>query len=88
MIQLVFQDPLHISNHPGLMDKLIITILQPALNYMKSLDTGALAENPLRTENRDLPPQAIIGTAIEFAEAASTSLAYTGISSCGGNFVL
>ena len=88
LIQIVFQDPLYISNEPGVLDRLIITILPPALVYMKSLATGAMTENPLRTFSSNLPPQVILGTAIEAAAAASDSLKNVGQSSTVSNVVL
>jgi hypothetical protein len=45
----------------------MITILPPAIQYMRSLATGLLTENLLRTEIRDVPPQVILGAAIESA---------------------
>ena len=69
MIQIVFQDPLYISNEA--IDKLSITILPAALPYFKSLDSGALTSHPLRTEIKNLPPQVILGQAvIEVSKAA------------------
>jgi hypothetical protein len=56
MIQLVFEDPLYISNDIHLVDIIKITILPPALRYFKSLASGALTENPLGAYSRNLPP--------------------------------
>ncbi len=71
MIQVVLQDPLYISIYPGVLDKLIITINPDALVYMRSLATGVMTENPLRTVSRDFPPQVILGSIIESVEKAS-----------------
>ena len=64
---------------------MVITILPPALKYTKSLATGALPENPLRTEVKDLPPQAILGVVIESVELASSTMMNFGLSSSIGN---
>lgn len=70
-IQLEFQDPLYISTSPGVLDKLQIKILPPALMYLKSLDTGAMTEDPLRAVSKELLPQVILGATIEAAEEAT-----------------
>ena len=54
---------------------------------MKSLANGALAENPLRTVFKDLPPQVIFGAAIESAQTVSSILKNFGLSSSAGNIV-
>ncbi len=68
IIQVVLQDPLYISTDPVVLDKLIITIRQSALVYMRSLDTGAMTEDPLRTVSREFPPQNILGATIKTFE--------------------
>jgi hypothetical protein len=85
---LVFEDPLYISKNPGSLDKLVITILPPALKYFKTLATGALTDHPLRTDIRNLPPQVILGKAIESAQVASDSLKNFGQSSVIGNVIV
>jgi hypothetical protein len=45
---------------------------------MRSLATGAMTENPLRTVSREFPPQNIIGVTIETFEQVSVSLQDTG----------
>jgi hypothetical protein len=74
MIQLVFENPLYISNDIHLVDKLLITILPPALRYFKSLASGALTENPLGTYSRKLPPQVILGKTIDAVSKAAESM--------------
>jgi hypothetical protein len=56
LIQVVLQDPLYISTEPGVLDELIVTIKPPALMYMRSLATGAVTEDPLRTVIQEFPP--------------------------------
>ena len=73
-IQLEFQDPLYISTSPGVLDKLQIQILPPALVYMRSLATGAMTENALRAVSKELPPQVILGATIEAVEEATVIL--------------
>ena len=46
-MQLVFEDPLSISNDRSSRDMLVITVLPPALRYFKTLASGALTKNPL-----------------------------------------
>ena len=41
-IQLIFKQPLQISTEAAYPDKLVITILAPALKYFKTLSKGAL----------------------------------------------
>ena len=55
-IQLIFKQPLQISKEAAYPDKLVITILAPALKYFKTLSTGALTQHPLETQTRILPP--------------------------------
>ena len=74
MIQLVFQDPLYISNDPKYLDSLVITILPPALKYFTSLASGLLTENPLGNFTRILPPQCVLGTAIQVVSSASDGM--------------
>jgi hypothetical protein len=45
---------------------------------MRSLATGAMTEDPLRTVSREFPPQNILGSTIETFEQASVSLEDTG----------
>jgi hypothetical protein len=85
LIQVVLQDPLYISNEPGVLDRLIITILPPALMYMRSLETGAMTEDPLRTVSREFPPQVILGATIETAEQASDIMKDAALSSTVSN---
>ena len=73
-IQLEFQDPLYISTSPGVLDKLQIQILPPALMYMISLATGAMTEDALRAVSKELPPQVILGATIEAVEEAAVIL--------------
>ena len=70
-IQLEFQDPLYISISPGVLDKLQIQILPPALMYMRSLATGSMTENALRAVSKELQPQVILGATIKAAEEAA-----------------
>jgi hypothetical protein len=55
---------------------------------MKSLETGALTENPLITVSRSLPPQVIIGAAIEAVEEASVNLKDAGQSATISNIAV
>jgi hypothetical protein len=52
---------------------------------MRSLATGAMTENPLRTVSRNFPPQVIIGSTIEGAKLASIIVKYAGLSTNLGN---
>ena len=88
MIQLEFQDPLFISTSAGVLDKLIIQILPPALKYMRSLATEAMTEDPLRTVSRELPPQVILGAAVETVQASSDILKNFGQSSSVANIAV
>ena len=87
-IQLEFQDPLFISTSAGVLDKLIIQILPPALKYMRSLATEAMTEDPLRTVSRELPPQVILGAAVETVMASSDILKDFGQSSSVTNIAV
>ncbi len=88
MIQLEFQDPLFISTLAGVLDKLIVQILPPALMYMRSIATGAITEDPLRTLSIKLPPQVIAGRAIEIVETSAFILKNVGQTSSVSNFVV
>ncbi len=55
-IQLELQEPLFISTYAGVLDKLVVQILPPALMYIRSIATGAMTEDPLRTLSIKLPP--------------------------------
>ncbi len=48
---------------------------------MRSLDTGAMTEDPLRTVSREFPPQVVLGATIEAAEQASDNMKEAGLSS-------
>ena len=87
-IQLEFQDPLYISTSPGVLDKLQIQILPPALMYMRSIATGAMTEDPLRTESRNLPPLVMPGRKIYIVEEAAKIFKNVGKSSSATNFVV
>jgi hypothetical protein len=87
-MQLEFQDPLYISTSPGVLDKLEIKILPPALTYMKSLTTGAMTEDALRAVSRALPPQVIIGATIEAVETAAVVLKDVAQSSSLSNIIV
>ena len=87
-IQLELQDPLFISTSSGVLDKLIVQILPPALMYMRSIATGAMTEDPLRTSNIKLPPQVIPGAKIKAVEAASVILKDVGQSSSVTNIIV
>ncbi len=41
---------------------------------MRSLDTGAMTEDALRTVSKILPPQVILGATIEAVEEATVAL--------------
>jgi thiamine monophosphate synthase len=41
---------------------------------MRSLDTGAMTEDALRTVSKILPPQVILGATIEAVEEAAVAL--------------
>ena len=88
MIQLELQDPLFISTSAGVLDKLIVKILPPALKYMRSLATGLMTEDPLRTVSRELPPQVMLGAAVETVEASSGIMKGVGQSSGVTNIVV
>ncbi len=88
MIQLELQDPLFISTSVGVLDKLIIQILPPALLYMRSIATEAMTEDPLRTESRNLPPQVMPGRKIYIVEEATKIFKNVGQSSSATNFVV
>ncbi len=88
MIQLELQSPLFISTSAGVLDKLIIQILPRALKYMRSLATGSMTEDPLRTVSRELPPQVMPGATFETVEASSDILKGVGQSSSVTNIVV
>jgi hypothetical protein len=87
-IQLEFQDPLFISTSAGVLDKLIVQILPPALIYMRSIATGAMTEDPLRTVSIKLPAQVIPGAKIKAVESSSVILKDVGQSSSVTNIVV
>ena len=87
-IQLEFQDPLFISTSAGVLDKLIVQILSPALMYMRSIATGAMTEDPLRTVSIKILPQVIPGPKIEAVEASSVILKDVGLSSSVTNIIV
>ncbi len=87
-MQLEFQDPLYISTSPGVLDKLEIQILPPALMYMRSLATGALTENALKAVSKALPPQVILGVTIEAVEEATIVLKDVAQSSSLSNIIV
>jgi hypothetical protein len=88
LIQVVLQDPLYISNDRLELDKLIITIHPAALVYMRSISTGMMTEDPLRTVMREFPPQIIIGAIIEAVEQASVVMKDAGKSLTGANVIV
>ncbi len=88
LIQVVFQDPLYISNDPLVLDKLIIAIHPAALVYMRSISTGMMTENPLRTVIREFPPQIIFGATIEAVEQASVVMKDAGKSLTATNVIV
>ncbi len=87
-IQLEFQDPLYISTSLGVLDKLQIQILPPALKYLISLATGLMTENALRAVIRELPPQVILGATIEVVEENTVLLKDVAQSSSLSNIVV
>ena len=88
MIQLEFQDPLFISTSSGVLDNMIVKVLPPALLYMRSMATGAMTEDPLRTRSRKLPPQVMPGTTIDIVEEAAKIFKNVGQSSSVTNIVV
>ena len=88
MIQLELQDPLCISTSSGVLDKLIVQILPPALMYMRSIATGVMTKNPLRTEITKLPPQVMAGRTIDIVEQATKIYSYLGKTIVANNFVV
>jgi len=54
-MQLVFEEPLSISDDHSSVDLLEITVLPPALRYFKTSAYGALTKNPLETLTLKLP---------------------------------
>jgi len=78
-IEIKFQDPLSISNEDGVLDQLTIKLLPPALMYIKSLATGVMTEDPLRSVIKNLPKQVIPGAVIEKVEVVTESVADGGI---------
>ena len=88
MIQLELQSPLFISTSAGVLDKLIVQIMPPALMYMRSMATGAMTEDPLRTRSRKLPPQVMPGTTIDIVEEAAKIFKNVGQSSSVTNIVV
>ena len=88
MIQLELQDPLFISTSARVLDKLIVQMLPPALMYTRSIATGVMTEDPLRTVSRNLPPQVIPGRTIDIVEEAAKILSDVGKSSVGSNIVV
>jgi hypothetical protein len=87
-IQLELQDPLYISTSAGILDKLIVQLLPPALMYMRSISTKAMTEDPLRTVIIKLPPQVMPGAKIKAVEASSVILKDVGQSSSVTNIVV
>ena len=87
-IQLELQDPLFISTSSGVLDKLIVQILPPALIYMRSIATGAMTEDPLRTRSRKLQPQVIPGPEVKAVEEAAKIFKNVGQSSSVTNIVV
>ena len=77
-----------ISTLVGVLDKLIIQILPPALIYMRSIATGAMTEDPLRTLSRKVPPQVMPGNTIDFVEESAKIFKNVGQSSSATNFVV
>ena len=88
MIQLELQEPLFISTSVGVLDKLIVQIMPPALMYMRSMATGAMTEDPLRNLSIKLPPQVIAGRAIEIVETSAFILKNVGQTSSVSNFLV
>jgi hypothetical protein len=87
-IQLELQEPLFISTSAGVLDKLIVQILPPTLMYMRSIATGAMTEDPLRTRSIKLPPQVMPGNTIYIVEEAAKIFKNVGQSSSVTNFVV
>ena len=77
-IQLLFDDPLSISNERNSLDSLSVTVLPPALSYFQTINSGALTKNPLQTFTQTLPPQVIPGKAIDLAGKAAEITAKCG----------
>ena len=88
MIQLEFQDPLFISTYAGVLDNMIVKVLPPALLYMRSMATGAMTNDPLRTLSRKLPPQVIPGTTIDIVEELAKISKNVGQTSIASNIVV
>ncbi len=65
-MQLVFEEPLSISDDHNSEDLLEITVLPPALRYFKTSASEALTKNPLETLTLRLPTQLIPGTVMDF----------------------
>ena len=55
---------------------------------MRSLATGLMTEDPLRTVSRELPPQVMLGAAVETVEASSGIMKGVGQSSGVTNIVV
>jgi hypothetical protein len=87
-IQLEFKDPLFISTSAGVLDKLKVQILPPALMYMRSIATEAMTKNPIRTVIRKLPPQVMPGRTIDIVEKSLNIIKDVGQTSVAIDFVV
>ena len=87
-IQIELQDPMYISTSAGVLDKLIVQILPPALMYMRSIATEAMTKNPIRTVFRKLPPQVMPGKTIAIVEQSLNIIKDVGQTSVANHFVV
>ena len=79
---------MYISNQPGLLDKLVVTVLQPLLQYLTSIASGTQTKDSLRTVIKEMPPQVILGAFIDSVESASATMSDAGTTMNVGNIVL
>jgi hypothetical protein len=56
--------------------------------YMRSIATGAMTEDPLKTVSRNLPPQVMPGKTIDIVEEATKIFSDVGKSSVWSNIVV
>ena len=71
-----------------MLDKLVVTTLQPLLKHMNSLASGTETKDPLRTVIKEMPAQVILGSFISSVESASATMSDAGTSMNVGNIVL
>ena len=65
-----------------------VKLLPPALKYVKSLATGMMTENPLRSITRSLPTQVVPGAVIENVEVTTDAVADGGLYANLVNFIV